>query len=158
LTNIWLDDIPLDFSEDIEVEEPQEIVVEPDENRAHPSNGVIYVDAPPEPPLDRTKIYIQRHPYSRTRPTVSPKPPTTSQRPYWPFKTQEDFELAEICIDAGLPTKTIERLVGLFHRVQSKPGSITVRNAKQMMETMDRAAQFTEDRVRITYNSDTFAL
>jgi hypothetical protein len=155
LNDIQSDEIPFEVPNDVEMyqpDDPHNMVIEREANEVPPGDGFVYLDAPPEEPLDPTKIYIQRHPHHHMRPPTIPVPPKPAQLPYWPFKTQEDFELAELCINAGLPTKTVDNLVNLFHRVQSQPGSITLKSAKQMNETMDSAAQFKEDRVRVSRN------
>jgi hypothetical protein len=113
--------------------------------------SIVYIDHDPVAPLDPTKLYIHRHPYSSHRKGAAPvlssqkESPATPKPHYWPYDTMEDFQFAEICLDAGLPSKAIDKLVKLTHQIQANPGSFTVDNAKKMMETADKATLFKEE-------------
>jgi hypothetical protein len=115
---------------------------------------VVYIDCDPVAPLDPTKVYVHRHPhsqfYARTPSSISPSQSDSPPKaPYWPYKTREDFEFAELCLDAGLPTGTIERLIKLTNKIKENPGCFTLKNAKQVMETADKATLFNEATVGV---------
>ena len=125
------------------------------EDEGAQEGNIVYINHDPVAPLDPTKLYIHRHPYSghgrRAAPVSSPPKDscTTPKPPYWPYDTMEDFQFAEICLEAGLVSKVIDRLVKLTHQIQANPGSFTVENAKKMMETADKATLFKEETASI---------
>jgi len=137
----------LDDARDVEMEE-----AEGDTQEQDPT--VIYIDDYPVPPLDPTKVYIHRHPHSRfnARTPQTTTPPQTelpNKPPYWPYKTYEDFEVAELCLDAGLSTGNISKLVKLIHRIKENPECFTLKNAREVMETADEDTLFNEAMVSI---------
>jgi len=114
-----------------------------------PESDTIFLNGPPDFQLDRNKIYIEMHPFSKSV-TSDPSTPPASDLPlHWPFNTQEDFLQAELCIDSLHDMETIDRQLKLNHQLQaasvSKP--CTLHSAKEMMETLDRAAVFDEEKV-----------
>lgn len=131
-----------------------EMGVGEDTEEQEQEGDVVYIDCDPVAPLDPTKVYVHRHPhsqfYARTPSSISPPQSDSHPKPpYWPYKTREDFEFAELCLDAGLPTGTIERLIKLTNKIKKNPGCFTLKNAKQVMETADKATLFNEATVGV---------
>ena len=61
--------------------------------------------------------------------------------PWAPFRTREDFEFAEIVLEAGMTRSQINALIKLFHRcIKKGDGGFTISNHKDLANTFDIAA------------------
>ncbi|KAF9780021.1 hypothetical protein BJ322DRAFT_1165130 [Thelephora terrestris] len=66
---------------------------------------------------------------------------TVDPEPWAPFRTREDFEFAEIALEAGMTRGQVNALTKLFHKCISKgEGSFTISNHKDMADTFKKAA------------------
>ncbi|KAF8593737.1 hypothetical protein BDV93DRAFT_516331 [Ceratobasidium sp. AG-I] len=58
-------------------------------------------------------------------------------KPYWPFKTLEDFEFAEIATSASLSAEHTDAMLKLLHK--SMDCNVTFKNNRDLRAAMDRA-------------------
>jgi len=61
--------------------------------------------------------------------------------PWLPFRSQEDFEFAELVHDAALNRPQIERFLKLFQRCQEVLGSLTFQKYDDLKESLENASQ-----------------
>ena len=60
--------------------------------------------------------------------------------PWAPFKTREDFEFAEMVLEAGMTRGQVKALIKLFHKCIKKEGSFTISKYKDMENTFKVAS------------------
>ncbi len=74
------------------------------------------------------------------RPSFTPVRPETDQ-PWSSFHTREDFDFAEIALDAALNNQQIEALIKLFHHcIQNKDKDLfTLSGSRELKETWKTA-------------------
>jgi hypothetical protein len=65
--------------------------------------------------------------------------------PWLPFSSREDFTFAEGVIDAKLNKKQTKTFLDLINRCQTPPGLFTLRNYKDLKDTLDTAAELLTD-------------
>ncbi|KAF9648124.1 hypothetical protein BDM02DRAFT_3096981 [Thelephora ganbajun] len=67
---------------------------------------------------------------------------TSEPEPWAPFQTREDFEFAEIVLEAGMTGEQIDAFIKLIHRCAEKgsEGSFTISNYKDMEDMLDVAS------------------
>lgn len=68
----------------------------------------------------------------------------TQNRPWRPFPTRLDFELAEVMLDGHLNSHQIERVISIVHQVTPTPdnsGRFTLKNASDLSHIWDYALQ-----------------
>jgi hypothetical protein len=70
----------------------------------------------------------------------------------WPFVTLADFEQAEIFDEAELSNTMINKQLELNLRIQTDQKPITLRNAAELHETLDRAQVLDDERAGLSYN------
>lgn len=117
---------------------------------------------PPSPrassPLDDTvlptldDIKTEYHPSSGLPPRIvpfaeydrarQPRPMPPEQRPWEPFRSRLDFEIAEIALEAALNRSQLDRLIKLIHRVAEKDEDdpFTILTAGEMKTMWDLAS------------------
>ena len=65
----------------------------------------------------------------------------TESEPWVPFRTREDFEFAEIVLEAGMTRAQIGALIKLFRRcIKKGDNGFTISNHKDLADTFDIAA------------------
>lgn len=94
-------------------------------------------DPPKKIPLGQ--LYIQTHPYTQELPPPRSTPPKLTAPPYWPFRTLEDFEQAELFDISEASNETINMQLSLNRKLQKGNSPITLKNARELHETLDRA-------------------
>ncbi|KAN0127630.1 hypothetical protein V8E53_014549 [Lactarius tabidus] len=109
----------------------------------HPHSG--------RPPETQTSMdYIHKHPSSRL-PPVNAEP----WRPF--FNTREDFEFAEILMEAGVSKGHSDRLLKLFKKCLGGNGTLTFSNHSDIKNSWDRAAAqltpFVVEDISVPYDS-----
>lgn len=66
---------------------------------------------------------------------------TPNETPWKPFRSQADFEFAEIALDAALNQQQVEALIKLFHHcIESKDKLFTLRNHADLVNMWDNAS------------------
>ena len=65
---------------------------------------------------------------------------TSEPEPWAPFRTREDFEFAEMVLEAGMTRGQVKALIKLFHKCLKKEGSFTISKYKEMEETFKVAS------------------
>ncbi|KAG8808271.1 hypothetical protein FRC17_004026 [Serendipita sp. 399] len=128
---------------------------EEDAQSPKPIPDVIVSFDPPPPSLDSCGLYIQRHLYASS--PVSTKCELPPIPVHWPFRTYEDYRQAEILLEAGSSSQIIDKQLALVQSVQADGGPVTLKNAKELYRTLDKASlgdaeKFTDTRVRTTFN------
>ena len=63
------------------------------------------------------------------------------KEPWLPFRSREDFELAEIAHQAKMNQPQINNLLKLLHRCQQGPGKVMLRNYKDLKQSWDIASK-----------------
>ncbi|KAI0055128.1 hypothetical protein BV25DRAFT_1816053 [Artomyces pyxidatus] len=117
-------------------------------------------------------IKVEYHP-SSGRPTkihrfedfkrqASAKPPAPdSEEPWLPFRSREDFEFAEIALDAALNQRQTDALISFIHRCVKRQHSesFTLSNHAEMLKLLDAASttltSFTKHTVSAEYQKET---
>jgi hypothetical protein len=76
-------------------------------------------------------------------PDFSGPPPThgESDRPWRPFRTKLDFEIAEVMLDAHMNTAQTGRMLALIHDAVRCPETFTLVNLKHLSEIWDIARE-----------------
>ncbi|KAG1887716.1 hypothetical protein F4604DRAFT_1877523 [Suillus subluteus] len=104
----------------------------------------------PQPQFEEDNIQVQYHPNSQCPMWVyhfeeyghSPGAPIivppVEPEPWCPFRTQIDFEVAGLALEAALTHQQLDRLLNLIHR--SKHEDFTLRNRKDIRDTWDAAS------------------
>jgi hypothetical protein len=91
----------------------------------HPSSG--------RPPiLQRFEDYGQHNPSIAVTPS--------DERPWEPFRSRLDFEIAELALEAALNKKQTDRLLSLFDRCARQLDNFTLRNHADMSKLWDLAS------------------
>ena len=65
---------------------------------------------------------------------------TSEPEPWAPFQTREDFEFAEMVLDAGMTKGQVKALIKLFHKCIKKEGSFTISKYKELEGTFKVAS------------------
>jgi hypothetical protein len=78
---------------------------------------------------------------------TSSLPPVDGSRPWRPFRTKLDFELAEVMLDAHMNGAQTERLLSLIHQAVLDPESFTLANLKDLSHIWDMARETRTDKV-----------
>lgn len=61
--------------------------------------------------------------------------------PWAPFRTREDFEFAELMLEAGMTKAQVEQMIKLVHKcIEKGNGSFTISNHKDMSDMFDIAS------------------
>lgn len=82
------------------------------------------------------EIHPRSHSESTEQSQLSTEP-SQEDNPYRPFKTKQDYDLADECIRNNLPVKSIDRILSTHHF----PGSpVTLKNHKMLFDVVDLAA------------------
>jgi hypothetical protein len=69
------------------------------------------------------------------------------ERPWRPFRTRLDFEIAEVMLDAHMNTPQTERMISLIHEAILHPDSFTLANAGDLSAVWDVARETRTDKV-----------
>ena len=106
------------------------------------------------PPPGGDYIRIEYHPNSgRESRVLSPEEfkilssdntesmPPISEEPWRPFRSQEDFEFAELVHAAALNQKQIDKLVKFIKRCERNPGSFTFEGAQDVEQSWEDASK-----------------
>ncbi|KAG8790704.1 hypothetical protein FRC16_000755 [Serendipita sp. 398] len=117
-----------------------------EENAPQPVLRRIVSKEPPPFNLPIGQIYIQQHPFAGEHIPSLNTSPLRTQRTYWPFETLGDFEQAEIFDQSEASIKAINAQLNLIQRVQGPDRSITLRNATDLRNTLEKAMLLDEDR------------
>ena len=97
------------------------------------------------------KHRIQLVEAERRRPRMSKlDPDLLGEKPWAPFSSRDDFELAELCLQAGLNRAQIETLLRLFSSAKASHSEITFTSFTSMQDTWT-AASVKHSPVRIVY-------
>ncbi|KAG1862822.1 hypothetical protein DFJ58DRAFT_715227 [Suillus subalutaceus] len=93
---------------------------------------------------------FKRHP----TPSTSSTPP--DKQPWAPFKSQLEFEIAELALEACLNNEQTDRLIKFCNRCASRQEKITFQNHKDIRNMWDavshRVTGFTQDVISVSYN------
>jgi len=102
----------------------------------------------PEPQMD--DIRVEYHPHSKIPSKTVPfdqfsreaniKSARGPDEPWYPFETREDFELAEIALQAAIKKEHFDALLKLIRRCADSKGSVTLSSHDQMKETWTQAS------------------
>jgi hypothetical protein len=112
------------------------------------NNDTNHPDSEAELKLDDIKI--EYHPSSSRPPEIFPfdefkrytesmYEPPPDQKPWKPFRSREDFEFAEIALDAAMNRAQIDAMIKLFHRCLNHMGSFTLQNNDDLKDVWDKA-------------------
>jgi len=121
-------------------EEPDELEVDDIKVIHHPNAGIVecrfhfddYCGSDPDSnPLDYAKYYSV----------------DDLERPWRPFRTRLDFEVAEIMLDAYMNSQQTERMLALIHEAILKPESFTLSGFKDLSRIWDFACETCTDKV-----------
>ena len=115
-----------------------------------PDLGSTGSDSHPTPTHKDGDIRVEYHPNSgRCTDTFKPDEyrqsvpdcnATSEPEPWAPFRTREDFEFAEMVLEAGMTRGQVKALIKLFHKCLKKEGSFTISKYKEMEETFKVAS------------------
>ena len=61
--------------------------------------------------------------------------------PWVPFRTQHDFEFAELVLDAGMSKDQVNAMIGLIHRCTNGKGSFTLTSYDEMHKILAVASE-----------------
>ena len=61
--------------------------------------------------------------------------------PWIPFKTREDFEFAEVALEAGMTKAHVNRMINLFHKCQDEKDHITLSSYDEMHKILAVASE-----------------
>jgi len=78
---------------------------------------------------------------------VAPLSSEDLERPWRPFRTKLDFEVAEVVLDAHMNTLQTEKLLALIHEAIRDPESFTLANSKDLSSVWDFARSTRTDKV-----------
>ena len=68
--------------------------------------------------------------------------PSADSNPWAPFRTREDFEFAELVLNAGMPKGQVNALIRLFHKcIENGRESFTFSNYNEMQKTLAVASE-----------------
>jgi hypothetical protein len=118
-----------------------EMIIDPEpEPTPHPSD--------PEPQMD--DIRVEYHPHSKIPSKTVPfdqfsreantKSTHGPHEPWYPFETREDFELAEIALQAAMKKEHFDALLKLIRRCADSKGSVTLSSHDQMKQAWNQAS------------------
>ena len=65
---------------------------------------------------------------------------TFEPEPWAPFQTREDFEFAELALEAGMTRGQVNAMIKLFHKCIKGDGNFTILNHKDMADTFEKAS------------------
>jgi len=65
---------------------------------------------------------------------------TSEPEPWAPFRTREDFEFAEMVLEAGMTRGQVKALIKLFHKCIKNEGSFTISKYKDLEKTFKVAS------------------
>jgi hypothetical protein len=71
-------------------------------------------------------------------------------RPWRPFRTKLDFEVAEVMLDAHMNGSQTERMLSIIHEAILNPESFTLANAKDLSTIWDAARETRTEMVSIS--------
>jgi hypothetical protein len=67
--------------------------------------------------------------------------PLTEEKPWWPyFNSREDFELAELMLDASLSQKQCNKLLDIIRRCAKGSGSVTLSGYSDLQSRWESAS------------------
>jgi hypothetical protein len=67
--------------------------------------------------------------------------PLTQEKPWWPyFNSREDFELAELMLEASLSQKQCNRLLNIIQKCAKGSGSVTLSSYGDMQSRWESAS------------------
>ena len=93
--------------------------------------------------------------YNGAEATYPVNPVSSSQngiqeRPWRPFRTKLDFEIAEVMLDAHMNEAQTERMLSLITEAVLDPESFTLANTKDLSAIWDVARETKTDMVRVS--------
>ena len=103
----------------------------------NPNNDDIKVEYHPSSGCESKKFAFED--FVRVAPdSIPPADPD----PWVPFRTREDFEFAELALDAGMSKAQVNAMIRLFHRcIKSEGGHFTLSSYDEMHKTLDVASE-----------------
>jgi hypothetical protein len=117
------------------------------------SAGTKHLDLNADSSLSNGYVQIEYHPHSKRDPRVlSPEefkmlsndneePILSDERPWRPFRSREDFELAELTHAAALNKGQIDTLVKLIKRCEKNPGSLIFEGVQDVERAWEDASK-----------------
>jgi len=81
---------------------------------------------------------------------VSSSQDRTWEKPWHPFRTKLDFEIAEVMLDAHMNEAQTERMLSLITEAVLDPESFTLANTKDLSAIWDVARETKTDMVRVS--------
>jgi hypothetical protein len=115
-----------------------------------PNSGPVGDDPQPVHLNEDEDIRIEYHPRSGHatkflklndyRQSVPDADVVADPEPWFPFHTREDFEFAEITLEAGMTRKQSNALIKLFHRCIKGEGKFTISSHGDMANKFKAAA------------------
>ncbi|KAF5380684.1 hypothetical protein D9757_007079 [Collybiopsis confluens] len=143
----------------------------PDDNRDHLENGLGGDYATLDELLDgdvrtvyhpksgkaTTIQHFEDFMASRTKEDTSPRPP--NEKPWLPFQTRLDFEIAALALECSMNRRQTNTLIELFQCAQQGKDRCTVQGYDELQKTWDLAAekttQFVTETIEVPYRDKT---
>src|SRR5882757_4491777 len=66
--------------------------------------------------------------------------PLPFKKPWKPFRSREDFEFAEITLDAAMNREQIDAMINLFHRCIQSQGSFSLNNHNDLCDMWEKSS------------------
>lgn len=105
---------------------PAELEVDDMRTEYHPKTG-------------RSPVTVHFDEYGKDEKTPFDDGPPDSE-PWKPFRTRLDFDVADFALEAALNKGQTTRLLDLLNRCAEHEEEVTIRSAKDLQDTWDRAA------------------